>query len=579
MLKDCLEIFEKEVKKYKEKNPKSDDISFITDDYVLSFGTYILLDLETGEIKEALEINKENISDTSDLYRKFAKFEYIGEYIDSNKAVSDKNIFSNNIYSFIIKKENILSKITEKEIDKYYDAILNFSKTKDADKKKLYTKYEEEFGKTNTENADKAKEIIKNFIKNCKQEKTGKLSIFFDVDFEEYKKEANRYFLANIYNSNKYNYLKNDEIFGLPNNNMGLNDKKPYIKNRTRKNVLPYAISQEEVLRQKLFFDYLEKLSKQNKKFLYFTEEKIIKSNSPEFREKNISGYYIRLEKGKECAIVDCAIVCNKNDKMQIKFDNILNIDHSKQDKNFEYKKYTSLSEFISIADIILYNKYPRNDYYSETEKIKMPNDKFGNLKEILVKTREFWIDWEYKGRDFALRKNFGKLSFEIIKNSIKLSNIQKAQEQFNLRMALIKYFSKEENNMAEKIKKIVETLEEKINSKANPEIETDEEYYFAIGQLANYFISLNKSKDKKHYLFLPILQSKNNDKLKKMLKSMFNKYSYEISTNSLRFNNLYGMVCRYEAQNKINTDLMCGGYLYQSLIYKKNNEEEGEEK
>lgn len=162
----------------------------------------------------------------------------------------------------------------------------------------------------------------------------------------------------------------------------------------------------------------------------------------------------------------------------------------------------------------------------------------------------------------------------EILKNTIENFYIPKAREQYNLRMALIDYFNNKEKNMSEKIKTIVEVLDKKINSKTNDEIENDEEYYFATGQVANYFISLNKTSKKNHSLVSPILQCRTNAKLKEILKRMFEKYAYAIPNNSLRFNNLYGMISRYEAKNEIDYNMLIGGYLYQSLIYKK---EEGE--
>ena len=233
------------------------------------------------------------------------------------------------------------------------------------------------------------------------------------------------------------------------------------------------------------------------------------------------------------------------------------------------------MGEFIPVINEILYGKWLESNYFSEAKDIKIKNDS-GKLKSILLKTRNLWIDWFYKGRTQNLEKSFEKFSMEIIQNTIENSYIPKAREQYNLRIALINYFNKKENNMSEKIKTIVDTLDSKINSQTNCEIETDDEFYFAIGQVANYFISLNKSSKKAHSLITPILQCKNVEKLKKELNKMYLKYNYAIPTNSLRFNNLYGMICRYEPEKQINSDMLTGGYLYQNLIYKKN--EKGEE-
>lgn len=576
MLKDCIEIFEKEIEGYKKTNPNGDEISFITDGYTLTAGTYYLLDLETGEVKETLDVDKDSTKDS--LYDRFAKMEYLSMYMDSNKAVADKNIFSNNVYSFIVKKENVAEKVTEAVIDGYYEKILNFNKNPDADKKKLYIEYEKIHGETNKIAADKAKDAVKKFIAEYDAgTQKGRLAIFFDVDFSEYEKEGNRYILANVYNSNKFNYSKREEIFGLPNNNMGLNVKKPYLENKSRKSGLPYSISQDEVLVQKLFFDYLLNVFAQKKYYLYFTDKGIKKFGNKEYPTGDISGFFIRIMKGqKECEILDCATVDSRTDKINVKVDNVLNINYTdKNPQNLSYKTYSSLCELIPVINEILYSKWLESNYFADAKDIKIKNDS-GKLKDILLKTRNLWVDWFYKGKTENLARNFKDFSMEIIKNTIRNFYIPKAREQYNLRIALINYFDKEENNMSDKIKTIVESLDTKINSKTNLEIESDEEFYFAVGQIANYFISLNKTTKKTQSLISPILQCKSANKIKKQLQKMYMKYNYAIPTNALRFNNLYGMICRFEPKKSVDFDMLTGGYLYQSLIYKKN--EEGEE-
>ena len=46
---------------------------------------------------------------------------------------------------------------------------------------------------------------------------------------------------------------RNGKIVGLPNDNITLNDNKPYLKNKTRKNEIPHLLSQEDALLRKNF--------------------------------------------------------------------------------------------------------------------------------------------------------------------------------------------------------------------------------------------------------------------------------------------------------------------------------------
>lgn len=96
LLKDCLEIFEKEYR----------DIgnSLITDNYVLSEGSYVLV--KDFSIIEKLEVSKGNRDNTEELYSKFSKLDYLSKLVDMNKPIDDKKIIhSNNYLSFFIKKK------------------------------------------------------------------------------------------------------------------------------------------------------------------------------------------------------------------------------------------------------------------------------------------------------------------------------------------------------------------------------------------------------------------------------------------------------------------------------------------
>lgn len=130
---------------------------------------------------------------------------------------------------------------------------------------------------------------------------------------------------------------------------------------------------------------------------------------------------------------------------------------------------------------------------------------------------------------------------------------------------------------MGDILKNTKESLREKINSKETQSLQNDDEYYFAVGQIANYLISLNKSGNKNHSLLNPILNTKNEAKLKEEIMKLFKKYNYAIKKDSKRFNNLYSMILAYNPETKINEDLLLAGYLNSSLIYEKM-EEKGNE-
>lgn len=537
MLKDCIEIFEKEIEKYKKRNPNGDEISFITDDYSLTTGMYYLLNLESGEVLEQLDVDK-NTDKTTDLYRKFAKFEYLSRYMNSNKAV-DKNIFSNNIYSFIVKKENIADKITESLIDGYYNQILNFSK--DSKKKELYADYETKYGKTDVNAADKAKSAVKKFLKeNDFIDKKGRLAIFFDVDFSEYKKEGNRYIFANVYNNIDYNYLKKDETFGLPDNNMGLNNDKPYLENKSRRKSLPYTVSQKDVLIQKLFFDDLSnKVRKKSKN--------LIKEDNITQGEK--THYYIHLTTDNgEPIIDDYSIICN-NEKIKVPQNNYLN-----NDDNYNYLVKNKKELFDEIDEFLYDDKLKENIYNTDIDIKNCPR-----LTQNLKLSNKAWGDWFYKNNHCSIKAILNKVFISRILDTLveppkDASNFyqisSKASIRFNMFYSIKKYFlGKESEEMPEEFTLIYNKIKEKISSDETQSFDDDKEAFFAMGQVAYYLLS--KAKKPTHNDAIPFLNSFYSKNAKNEILKLFKFRSYDITLKWKNFNNLYAMVQEYDYPKK----------------------------
>ena len=127
---------------------------------------------------------------------------------------------------------------------------------------------------------------------------------------------------------------------------------------------------------------------------------------------------------------------------------------------------------------------------------------------------------------------------------------------------------------MADIMVEIRSQLRDQINGKEYHSLKQDEAYFYAVGQIIAYFISLNKSGKKTHALLNPFLSLKTDEQLKEKLRGVFLKYNYAIETNSLRFKNLYTMITAYVPEGKINRDYLIAGYISNSLIYEKREEE-----
>lgn len=116
------------------------------------------------------------------------------------------------------------------------------------------------------------------------------------------------------------------------------------------------------------------------------------------------------------------------------------------------------------------------------------------------------------------------------------------------------------------------EGLKQKLITGKSVGLENDTEYYYAIGQLARYFICLNRSSKKNKSLINPILNAKNSNAIKDKLMQYYKKYNYTIT--SAKANLLCKMVLGYETQEKVKQDMICMGYVDNNLILEKGKQE-----
>lgn len=361
---------------------------------------------------------------------------------------------------------------------------------------------------------------------------------------------------------------------------MGLNSKKPYLENKTRKIIVPYLIDNTNILLQKKFFDYLMNFVVIGRTNVYIDNcnNKIYVYENEELPDRNFKGIFLRIKlisnkTGKEVEIQDYDIITGYKPNLtrKFKFKNILNIEQNSKSVSIkEYGDYGKIKEMQQLLnDIFFQNKLIKN-YFKESKDLLIDDS---SLKSNLLLSRETIFNWIYKGIDNDIFPVLNKISLSLLKGSIKNGYISKAKHQFNLRWSLIYYF-KEGKRMAEILNEVNEVLRKKINSKEYDPIENDEQYYFSVGQVVAFLLSKYRGKNKPFSLAKPIVNSKNNEIIKENLRKMYNKYSYDPSINIKRFKNFYVMISGYIPEGKVNQDMIIAGFLSNSLVYEKDKEE-----
>lgn len=584
MLSECLEVFQSRL--------EAEGEDLILNDYIPADGTYVLLDKEY-QVKSVQEIKmdkKVGKLDKNGLYHKeLCYYDYHSKLISMNKPQDPaKIIHSNNYYSFWIKKESILNgKLTEEVIDKYYEILEEpMKKYAKGAAAELYQSVEELIGEVNKEVLRKNKEWIKEHIFHIEKlvevdlQKKDYLKIFFEADNSEYEREGKRYFIPNIYNSNNYNINVENKMLGLPDNNQGMNSKKPFLSIKTRKTATPYLLAQEQVMLQKQFFDYLMNFVSAGQYNIYVDlERKVFQAcRNDKFPIGSISGFFLRLSKGKNEAEIhyqDVVPFFQNELEDEMEYINYMGIYNEKYPEyENAYHTYGKLSELEDLVNEIFFSKVLKNNYFTEAEKLSITDEK---LKRNLLLHRMELHSWFRLKNTSGIKKTIDRVSLQAIKASILSGYEGKAVRQINLRLSLLQYLEKGGEYMADFSVKLRERLKEKIASEESMGLENDIEFYYAVGQLAKYYIYLNKSSKKNESLINPILNAKSSDALKAKLLRYYKKYNYAIMFGAKKAGTLYKMILGYEPESKIRQDMICMGFVDNNLMLEKSEEKEYE--
>lgn len=603
MFEECLEVFKREL---------DYDNNLILDEYIPADGSYIIVDAE-GKIKNYQDIKldkkKRGTSEAVEkgsYFKEICFYDYHSKLISMNKPMDSKKVIhSNNYLAFAVKKESITSKLTETIIDNYYDTLKNpleakYKKSKEASK--IYQKFEEEYAPVNIEILEKCRSWIKQHIFSIDklvQIDLGKkdyLKIFFEVfevgeednkkNRELFIQEDNRYIFPNIYNSNDYNVEVEGKIQGIPDNNMGMNAKKPFLAIKTRKTPAGYLVDEKKAILQKQFFEYLMNLASSGKNNVYIdTKNYRIKAYSDQDERDDFdemaSGYYLRIQKGKELEIQVQDNLVDYQNRLKLNFEYIkfINIDR-KEDKLPEFAKrygiYYKRTNVGNLINEIFFSKCLRTNYFMDISAI---NVKDSTLKQNIIMYRNAIFDWVYKGIDNNFSIVEEKFALSLIKNSIQSDDKYKlrAKSQLNLHWSLKDYFFKTKgkqggNTMVDTAIKVRENVKEKVLSKNEVTMPSnDEEYYYAVGQLLSYLIFKSRAGKKMQSMVNPVLNAKRDNVIKMRLFQLYKKYNYDISIYNYHMKNLYAMILGYKPKNKVNQEMILFGYLDENILLKSN--------
>lgn len=585
MLEECLEIFKKNL---------DEDPDMVLRGYIPKDGKYYLVTMkEEGfwEVSPSFKIKynkKEKKIENQPLNFSFVRdLDFNSNLLNMNKSMDNKKaIHSSNYYSFFFKENIYEDKINKDAIERYFLVLKNpLKKYKDKEAKNLYLENEEKLGTVNVEEAEKIEKwLIENINKkelfDIDTSSKDYFKIFFVYEDEEktkkaYQREQDRYLLTNLFNKNKYNIEVSGKTFGVSDDNLGINDKKPYLENLSRKVKQPYLISADVAKLQNLFFSYLSSSVKRGYKRIYFNT--VNKEISFE-KNKNFIGFELFLYPEKnEAAILDYNIYSNDFDDIEIQINQYIEeyLPENAKDEDISKReeKYGLITEknilLNKIDAVFFYNYYQRNKYNLDNLNIKELNFKmiilnYGKSLEVAI----------INNKNKEIVRILDKLLKDSIKYSLTKDYNTKAITQFNYYLSLKEYYEKKEENYMD----FRENMKRKLESAGDISLEGDEEILFALGQVLRKLLNHSKIGDKNLTFIRNFLDEQKTSKIIENLKHLLVTYAHNISTKDVRFNRAVSQILVYEFEKeKADDKWIMAGFLEESYLYGKKLSE-GEE-
>ena len=573
MINEALEVFKKIYNKEGEE--------LVVSKHIPKDGTYILVNIESEKIINKLNIaydkkNKKIDGELNQYYSYIRAFDYYSNLVDMNKPMdSKKTIHSNQIYSFFIKKDSIReNKLTKSIIEGYKKNLLNpEEKYNSKEAKELYKNIANKLPEIEKETVEKIFLWIETNINEDLLEDSKKdyLKIFFvksdlDISLELFKNEHKRYLIPNIFNSNDYNKRIGETIYGLSNNNMGLNAKKAFLENKTRRISTPYLVNTDEILLQYAFYNYLLPEVKQGNYFIYFSENEIIPRTYKEGCP-NGAKYLLNASYSKDVDIKNFNVISkNSSEEISINFKEILH-QKKKDTDEIEYGNLNKEKMMNNINKILFYNSLLGNFLLNDGDL----DIKDIEVKKLLMKYRNSFYKWFYLNDESEVKKNIRKIYLDAVMVAIGNGHFFKASQQLDFGFCLEKYFYGK-SELMEEIMNVKEVFLNHTLSEEDWEFSNDEEYFFAIGQILAYINYMRNSKAKSLNFIKQLTFVKNIDVLKEKIKKIVISYSHIFETKNKKINRTISNISLYQPK-EIRIDILLAGFTADIIFFKKREE------
>jgi CRISPR-associated protein Csh1 len=573
---------------------------------------------EDGKVLNTLVVDK-NVQ-KNDLYDWFSLSNLKAKYLNSNKAVGNKMIFSNSnlalfgrfdtfpmitkesfIKLFDVKEDQTNKKTTAKSLffkkyqgsidtiflpKKFYfldefihifdnlsDEELNLltqeSFIAESALRQYYDKLVKDYSCTEKQffTEDKVLYILSQIQLEFQEyaHKAIKLKIFRDNSLEDYEKAEIQYLDSSLFAVEDKD--KQIGTLGLPFLDNTLNTSKPFMIHHSTKYKIAFPKSKDEILYIKYLDDYLSI----NKGIFYLELEKFTTQNEPFLHSK--VGQFVIMKKTKYELFEYLPSYIDEFEKKPFEVKNYLQIMKNKVIVDNK-KPFTEMYLLENELDNLFYKKLKTN-YLSE--KIAKTN---GKLVTLIFLVRQACFDYFKKGQ--IVGKDFYRYIANILTDIIiyQYEHIEddkklriNMMEFLNLKLSMNHYYKGDDVNIQDELN----LLQNKISATTYENL-SKREFLLLAGQMGYYLVSQSESNNRTFRLVEHYLKSKNVKMLKNHLRNDLEKYKHKISLTAKdsKFKNGYAMLLAFEDGEKFthdDMDLLLIGLITENIFYMKKEE------
>lgn len=590
----------------------------------LKEGIYVALDIGLEDGKYVLKNVDENGNIVKEDIGLFTKKEELTPFFDkcrmilqASKPVSAAKIFNPNKKIFNVTCNPYAVGCTKKIIDKNLESIGKEGILNELSKQ-YFKKAEEFVGEGNPKIWFEGFKsfLIENFWNMLEKIGYSNLKDAYSIicflknpEVEDFKIPYQKYLGQSVFNKIEYNIPHENVIYGISDSLSSFNDKKRFLQHQSASFRYNYRVHGEDAQLVWKFYQLSQNKQLPNPLPIFVDKEEanlnadVVKLFNNEgvtgyseiirslldLRRTNLQNFYLLfVQKGQ---IIDLDFVPVFRYRIDSKIQNLLDIPGTPDNmlnNVFDLEKELNKVFTKNHRETGVGYGFLIGNYFTDRVESQKIFKQYNVQREILAafyKYRSSIYEYIFKSKMNAITSlMFDDMMLLSIKADINCDEYKdnyhskdySIKEKLNIWFSLYNFFELNENLKRTDMKQNLEQHREMMQKliKGNYDLNNDEEFAFASGQLIYYIFSKSVSADKSYSKLEPFLQKSDCSSFKQSIVRIFDMYKHE--NFSTKFNKCMAQVMDFDTERNLKelTPFILAGFFSENLLFSDNNQQ-----